>query len=96
MNPRYVAALVCIVTSLGLILMTVSGWTDRMKDRTEQRKRLRIWRKEHGIRQHPKAKGDAPMPFHVRTKLGDPGDPRTGISTSDTDNLFPRKPRKAK
>lgn len=29
-----------------------------------------------------------PTPFHVQTKLGEPGDPRTGISTRDTDNFY--------
>ncbi|MGD0073750.1 MAG: hypothetical protein ABSD31_05360 [Candidatus Binataceae bacterium] len=59
-----------------------------MKNYSEQRRRLRVWRKKHGVRQHTRAKGDPPIPFYVRTKLGDPGDPRTGVSPKDTDNFL--------
>jgi hypothetical protein len=83
-----IAPFVPVAAALAFIIVTAFGWKGRMQRFTQQRTRLRIWRKKHGLSQHPKAKGDPPVPFHVRTKLGDPGDPRTGISTRDTDNFL--------
>jgi hypothetical protein len=60
------------------------------------RRRLRAWRKREApfrsLRQHPRYRSQPahppPRPFHVDTRLGDPGDPRNGISTRNTDKLF--------
>ena len=91
MDLRYLATLAGAILFAGaLVAIAVGGWKRRTKDFVRQRKRLRAWRKQHGVRAHSKATKEPPAPFHVRTKLGDPGDPRTGISTSDTDNLFRR------
>jgi hypothetical protein len=79
--------LAVVITVVGLLAITASGWQRRMKNWNHQRSQLRTWRKQHGLRQ-TKAQGEPPTPFQVRTKLGDQGDPRTGVSTQDTDNLF--------
>jgi hypothetical protein len=78
-----------IILALGLAF-AIAGlrMSKSMRHLQRQRRRnLRVWRRQHGIRVHH-ADGAPPMPFYVSTKLGDPGDPRTGISTEDTDNFL--------
>src|SRR5690242_3695957 len=77
-----------LLLALALVFFTSVGWKSRMRSWTQKKRRVRTWRKHHGLSQHPKAEGEPPMPFHVRTKLGDSSDPRTGISTRDADNFL--------
>ena len=91
MNLSYGAALaIAVAVSAGLLIVVATGRKGLMAEHQRQRGRLRLWRKQHGIRQHARPHGEPPTPFHVQSKLGDPGDPRTGVSTSDTDNLLRR------
>jgi hypothetical protein len=82
------ATFALVAAAVALVIFTVFGWKGRMRGWAQQKTRLRSWRKKHSFPQHAKPEGDPPMPFRVRTKLGDPGDPRTGISTTDSDNFL--------
>ena len=88
LSTKMLAPFALVAAAVALVVFTAFGWKGRMRDWTQQKRRLRIWRKKHDLPQHAKPEGDPPMPFHVRTKLGDPGDPRTGISTRDADNFL--------
>jgi hypothetical protein len=83
-----VIPLAIIVGAIALVLLSVGGSRRRMHGFYQQKKQLRIWRKEHGIRQHDNNADDTPMPFHAPTTLQRLGDPRGGISTERTDQFF--------
>jgi hypothetical protein len=80
MQP-YVAALLLVVTVVGLIATAVSGWKRRSKYFVQQRRLLHRRRRQYGLPQQPKVEGDAPMPFHVRQGNGP-------LSTAAADNFF--------
>ncbi|HUN56994.1 MAG TPA: hypothetical protein VMU41_02680 [Candidatus Binataceae bacterium] len=80
--------LILIAIAVGIIALTVRGQKGSMKARYQRKRRLRQWRKRHGMPRETTAEGPPPMPMHIATKIGDRGDPRTGISTQDTDNFL--------
>jgi hypothetical protein len=80
MKP-YVAALALAVTVVGLIAVAVVGWKRRIKYFAQQRRRLDVRRKQHGMTQQAKLEGEPPIPFHVRQGNGP-------LSTAAADNFF--------
>jgi len=83
MNLRHAAALALTLsaTVVGLIAVAVFGWKRRIKYFAQQRRRLRLRRKQQGLSQPAKVESEPPMPFHVRQGNGP-------FSTAATDNFF--------
>ena len=80
--------LVMIAVVIGIIVLTVMGRRGSMKDYYQRKRRLREWRKRHGLPLDKPVEGPPPMPMHVETKLGDPGLPHLGIGTKDANNFL--------
>lgn len=80
--------LVMITVAIGIIVLTVMGRRGSMKGYYQQKRRLREWRKQHGLPLDTPVEGPPPMPMHVETKIGDPGIPYQGIGTKDADNFL--------
>ena len=83
MTLRHAAALALMLaaTVVGLIAIAVLGWKRRIKYFAQQRRRLHLRRKQHGLPQQAKVESEPPMPFHVRQGNGP-------LSTAATDTFF--------
>jgi hypothetical protein len=73
--------LVMIAIAIGIIVLTVMGRRGSMKGYYQQKRRLREWRKRHGLPLDTLVEGPPPMPMHVETRRSRhsvPGDRNEG------------------
>ena len=80
--------LLMIAVALALVLSVPFGSESRMRELRRQRDLRQEWRKQRGLPLNPKAKGEPPMPFHVRTTQDDTGIPYDGVSTRVADDFL--------
>jgi hypothetical protein len=57
--------LVMIAIAIGIIVLTVMGRRGSMKGYYQQKRRLREWRKRHGLPLDTLVEGPPPMPIHA-------------------------------